>query len=208
MNKNQKVFIFDFDGTIADSIPVLLEAYNRSASMLGLSKESLTSIQKYQTSGLKTLLKKVPRWKLPLLIWLVRGRLHRKIKDIQIYPGIHKTLVKLSDQGHELTILSNNSSSVVNSVLRRHRLQKYFSSVDCLAGGGDKSLALERLVKLEDYTKKDCYYVGDEVDDVNKASKAGIKTIAVTWGFNSTTDLEKTKPYKTIDKPEDLLKDL
>ena len=48
-------------------------------------------------------------------------------------------------------------------------------------------------------------YVCDETRDVQAARKAGLRSIAVTWGFNSRKALEKAGPDFIIDQPDELL---
>jgi phosphoglycolate phosphatase len=51
----------------------------------------------------------------------------------------------------------------------------------------------------------ECVYVGDETRDVEAARKAGMRSAAVTWGFNSRELLEKSRPDFLIDRPGELL---
>ena len=53
-------------------------------------------------------------------------------------------------------------------------------------------------------SKSDVYFVGDEVRDIEAGKKAGIKTIAVSWGYNTKDALAKEQPDYIIDTPLDL----
>ena len=44
-------------------------------------------------------------------------------------------------------------------------------------------------------------YVGDEDRDIIASKKVNIKTIAVTWGFNSKEKLSREKPDYLVDSP-------
>ena len=46
-------------------------------------------------------------------------------------------------------------------------------------------------------------YVGDEVRDITGAKNAGVKVIAVAWGYNSRELLEKHKPDFPVDTPQE-----
>ena len=53
--------------------------------------------------------------------------------------------------------------------------------------------------------KSKAYYIGDETRDIEAAKKNHIKSIAVTWGYNSETALEKYDPSYIAKTPKDLL---
>lgn len=48
-------------------------------------------------------------------------------------------------------------------------------------------------------------YVGDETRDIDSAKKAGVKGIAVSWGFNSKKVLAKHHPDALIEHPQELI---
>jgi phosphoglycolate phosphatase len=49
------------------------------------------------------------------------------------------------------------------------------------------------------------YYIGDTTGDIREAKMAGIRTVAVTWGWHSRERLAKLQPDYLIDNPSDLL---
>ena len=53
-------------------------------------------------------------------------------------------------------------------------------------------------------SKSDVYFVGDEVRDIDAGKKTGIKTIAVSWGYNTKDALAKEHPDYLIDSPLEL----
>ncbi len=50
------------------------------------------------------------------------------------------------------------------------------------------------------------YYIGDTAGDVREAKQAGVKAVAVTWGWHSRETLEAAGPDFIVQEPEDLLK--
>nr|WP_232826105.1 HAD hydrolase-like protein [Cyanothece sp. BG0011] len=48
-------------------------------------------------------------------------------------------------------------------------------------------------------------YIGDETRDINSAKKSHVKSVGVTWGFNSSEALEKEKPDFLINHPHELI---
>ena len=53
--------------------------------------------------------------------------------------------------------------------------------------------------------KDQTYYVGDTTGDIREAKTAGVRTVAVAWGWHSRERLLAAQPEFVVDKPEDLL---
>jgi phosphoglycolate phosphatase-like HAD superfamily hydrolase len=69
-----------------------------------------------------------------------------------------------------------------------------------------KHVVLQELIKKHGLKKEETVYIGDEVRDVEASKKAGIKAIAVTWGYNTRKALETAKADIVVDKPAELIK--
>jgi len=52
----------------------------------------------------------------------------------------------------------------------------------------------------------DVYFVGDEIRDMEAGKKAKVKTVAVSWGYNTAESLQKENPDYLIDSPQELEK--
>ena len=50
------------------------------------------------------------------------------------------------------------------------------------------------------------YYIGDTSGDIKEGQKAGVTTVAVTWGFHEKENLEKENPDHIVDTPIELVK--
>ena len=53
--------------------------------------------------------------------------------------------------------------------------------------------------------KDQTYYVGDTTGDIREAKTAGVRTVAVAWGWHSRERLAAVRPDHLVDKPQDLL---
>ena len=54
-------------------------------------------------------------------------------------------------------------------------------------------------------TTSEILYIGDEVRDIVSTRKVGVNMIAVTWGYNARTRLQRESPGWLVDKPADIL---
>jgi len=67
-----------------------------------------------------------------------------------------------------------------------------------------KDRTISKIIKDMKLEKSKVYFVGDEVRDIEAGKKVGIKTIAVSWGYNTKDALDKEHPDHLIDSPLEL----
>jgi HAD superfamily hydrolase (TIGR01509 family) len=201
-----KVIIFDFDGTLADTIDVLLSITNRLSAELGFksaTKEelaqlsNLTSWQLLRYSGISI-------FKFPLLIRTLKAELRNEIPHIQLFSGIKEVLLELKKRGFILGIITSNSRENVLASMESNGLQGTFDFIDSATTFG-KHKIIYRWLKREKLNPEQVVYVGDEVRDIDAAKRTGIKVIAVNWGFNSQSALAAHHPDFLIERPEQLI---
>lgn len=63
---------------------------------------------------------------------------------------------------------------------------------------------MRKVLKDEKLDPQQTYYIGDETRDIDVARAVGIKSIAVTWGFQGEAILRKRKPDYVIASPSKL----
>ncbi|MFM6036493.1 MAG: HAD-IA family hydrolase [Sphaerospermopsis kisseleviana] len=203
----QKVIIFDFDGTIADTVDALVNIANRlavefdyvqiSANELTLLR-NLTSREIIRYSGISL-------FKIPFLVKKVKGELKNKIKDLQSIPGITEALIELKNKEYRLGIITSNSQENVSAFLKCHDLDYLFEFIHSGVTIFGKTTIINNVLRQKQIKPQIVIYVGDETRDVEAAKKANIKVVAVTWGFNSPEALAKENPDFLINHPSELL---
>jgi phosphoglycolate phosphatase len=201
-----KVIIFDFDGTLADTIDILLSITNRLSAEFGFksaTKEelaqlsNLTSWQILQYSGISL-------FKFPLLIRKLKAELRSEIPKIKLFSQIKEVLWELKNQGFQLGIITSNSQENVLEALEINGLQNTFTFIYSGSTFG-KHKVINRWLRKENINPEEVVYVGDEIRDIDAARKTGIKVIAVSWGFNSQEALAAHNPDFLIERPQELL---
>jgi len=203
----QKVIIFDFDGTIADTVDALVTIANRLALEFGYvpinSQElvllrNLTAREIIKYSG-------VSLFKIPFMVKKVKGELKHKIPELTPIEGINAALIELHDQGYHLGIITSNSQENVNQFLKCHNLDYLFDFIYSGVTILGKTTIINNLLRQKQFKPEVVIYVGDETRDVESAKKANIKVVAVSWGFNSSEALGKQNPDFLIHHPRELL---
>ena len=196
--------IFDFDGTIADTFPIVEKISEDIAKRYHLQ----INAKEARKIGFKTALlkSKFSMWRLPQTVIEVRKRMAESIaRDAKPIKNVKPVLISLSKK-YKLGIVSSNSKQNVMAFLRRHQLAELFVFVYSDSSIFGKQQVLKRVCKTFNIDKKEVTYIGDEDRDIKAAKKAGINNIAVSWGFNDRSALEKAKPDVIISKPKQILK--
>jgi len=203
---NISTIIFDFDGTLVDSLIPSIEIYNQLAIEFKLKPLKMTEIKELRNmSGIEAYKKSgITITKLPFVMAKARKLFENYINDIKLVGNLRETLIKLKEKGLVLGILSSNTNENIEEYLEKNSLKCF----DFIYSGRNifgKDKVMKKLLKDKKLSSGTTVYVGDEVRDIDAAKKAGIKIAAVDWGFNSKMALEKAKPDWLISKPGDLL---
>lgn len=203
----QKVIIFDFDGTIADTVDALVNIANRLAvefNFIQITPEelallrNLTSREIIKYSGISV-------FKIPFLVKKVKSELKNKIPELKPIDGIQEALIELKNQGQRLGIITSNSQDNVTEFLKINNLDNLFEFVYSGVTIFGKTTIINNALRQKQLKPQEVIYVGDETRDIEASKKANIKVVAVTWGFNSDEVLSKQKPDFLINHPSELL---
>ena len=202
-----KVIIFDFDGTIADTLDAIVNISNRLALEFGYKQTSFAEISQLKNLNSREIIKQsgISIFKVPFLIRKVKAELNKEIEGLKPIIGIKEALTELKDQGNNLLIITSNSKDNVIAFLEKNNLEYLFSSVYSGATLFGKSKIINKILKQEDINIEQVIYVGDETRDIESARKSKIKAIAVTWGFNSKQVLAEQNPDFLIHQPHELI---
>lgn len=200
-----KVVIFDFDGTLADSVGVIIEIFQNIAKrQQPLTPAEIVELRDKNLAGILQQLS-IKKWRIPKLILLGRKLMAEEMGNIKPFAGIPNMMLLLKQNGYELYIISTNHGNSINLFLKNHNLTGYITEVYGDIGVTGKARSLRKLIKNKDYAPEECVYVGDETRDIEAAHKVGIKSIAVGWGFNSVKALSELNPSAIITSPGEML---
>jgi phosphoglycolate phosphatase len=206
MQNNAKLIIFDFDGTLADTLGALLRITNRLAPEFGypqISDEQLANL-KYLSSWEIIKISKVALWKLPFLLKRVKEEFPGEVQSVKLFPGVVELLTTLKSQGYRLGIVSSNAEANIRSLLHQHQIEHLFEFITGASTFG-KGKAIGKIIRRYNCSKSDAIYIGDEIRDIQAARSIQIRVVAVGWGFNAPTALIDRQPDLLITKPQALL---
>ncbi|MGC9504128.1 HAD-IA family hydrolase [Baaleninema sp.] len=199
--------IFDFDGTIADTLETIVEIINELAESFGYPEASPEAVEHYKTLSSRQILKQsgISYFQLPWVIFKAQRLLSDRIDRLQPIEDIESSLVELKLAGFQLGILTSNSKKNVRKFLNANGLEPYFDFVYSGLTLFGKERLFRKTIRRENLDRDRIVYIGDETRDIESAKNVGIKSIAVSWGFNSREALSKFDPDFAVDSPKELL---
>lgn len=202
-----RAIIFDFDGTIADTLEQTRHIYNQLAPEYGLRSVEAHEMDTLRNFSLSDLLShlEISAFRVPSLLARGTAMLRERIAQIPLIPGIAEILPDLRSNAHIFGILTSNATDNVNLFLDTHGLRSHFTFVSSTSKLTGKAKHLKAIRKTFSLKSSEMLYIGDEIRDVKASHKAGIPCAAVTWGFNSRTSLHAADPTHLIDSPHELL---
>jgi phosphoglycolate phosphatase len=190
--------IFDLDGTLADSMEANFKIINGLASKYGFHPIPIKDVREKEMK-VNFRKAKVPLLKLPLIIEEAMTEVSKE--KIHPFESIPRTLRKLKEK-YNLGIITANLKGNADRFLEKNGLDIFdFVHSSALFS---KQVALRKVIK--DFNILEAYYIGDETRDIEAARKVKIKSVAVTWGYNSKNLLLAHKPDFIAERPQDLLK--
>nr|MDK2851053.1 phosphoglycolate phosphatase [Candidatus Cloacimonadota bacterium] len=197
--------LFDFDGTLADSIHLGLNIANKIAPEFGIEPLTEKQFEEVRSMSIPKALKylKIPFYKVPKAIALALVEYRHRIHELEPYPGIDTMLCDLRKLGCELALISSNTSENVSYFIEHHSLH-YFNWIEGTSGILKKHSSIRKQMKKHKLTKENVIYVGDEIRDVIAAKKCGIRVISVTWGFHTQELLSSKDPDYLVDNPSQI----
>ena len=201
-----KVIIFDFDGTLADTLDALVRITNRLAEEFGYQTAAPEELSTVRALSSREIVKKsgISFLKLPFLLKKIREELQPEIQTLNPIPEIKEALIELKREGYCLGILTSNSENNVKTFINNQGMQDIFSFVYSETSIFSKDKSLKKLMRKNHLNSEEVIYVGDETRDIEASKKINIKVIAVTWGFNSGEVLAKHQPDFLIHEPNEL----
>ncbi len=202
----RQAVIFDFDGTIADSFEYVFEFLkNEAGNTQNFNASQLKVLRKLSMKDLSLKLG-APTWRLPFIYFKGRRIMRAHMEHVEPIPGMIDVIRQLHSDGYVLFIASANSGRNVKHLLRRQGILSCFRAIRSSAGVGGKPALIRRLLVRYRFSRRTTWYVGDEAADVRAADRAGVRSMAVSWGFADPKNLVRMAPEAMANKPADIVR--
>ncbi|MDX2100769.1 MAG: HAD-IA family hydrolase [Leptolyngbyaceae cyanobacterium bins.59] len=201
------VVVFDFDGTIADTLDAVVHIANHLADEFGYQPVGAEEVKRLRHMSSREVIQqsKIPFIKIPFLVRKVRTELKAQIPTLKPVSGMPETLKQLKQQGNRMGIITSNSEENVIAFLKSNEMKDAIDFVYSGVSLFGKGRLIRRFLKESNLPAESVLYVGDETRDIEAAKRAGTRAVAVTWGFNSREVLTSHRPDFLVDRPEELI---
>ncbi|KRR00313.1 HAD hydrolase-like protein [Bradyrhizobium valentinum] len=198
-----RLAIFDFDGTLADSLP-----WFRSSFHDMVARFNLTPVPAEEMEGLRGLTAReimarlnVSTWQLPAIVSDMRKRKLAAASEISLFSGIPAMLTELQRLGIKTAIVSSDGEASVRQVLGPSTA--LITRFDCGAAVFGKHRKFRRVARTLGAKPSQTICIGDEIRDIEAAKVAEMDSGAVTWGYALPTALQAAGPtylFNSIDE--------
>ncbi|MDU4961283.1 MAG: HAD hydrolase-like protein [Sporomusaceae bacterium] len=190
-----KGIIFDFDGTLADTMPAIVTAF-RQCLQLHLGKEySDREIAAWYGPTEEGVLQQLlpDRWESCFSDYL---QAYRRLHPVRAFAGIEQALTLLRQHGVRLAIGTGKGRGSLTASLEITGLQPYFDLLETgSASGAIKPAIIGRVLRQWNLPAAAVAYVGDVVSDVAAAREAGVTALSAAWATGADLDgLRAAKP--------------
>lgn len=201
---NYRLLIWDFDGTLVDSLEVALEVYCKLQASFDLppidDPEAVRDLSLTQFLGRF----QIPVRRVPFLFTAFLREFRSRLDSVKIHDGIGDVLQGLHAEGVRHAVISSNSKANIQQCLKTHQLDGLFDFVIGTSRVHGKQRRIAKALKSVSQSAKNVLYVGDEVRDVEACRQIPLDVVAVEWGLNSAKALQESQPTYQVSQPHQL----
>uniref|UniRef100_A5WBH6 Phosphoglycolate phosphatase n=1 Tax=Psychrobacter sp. (strain PRwf-1) TaxID=349106 RepID=A5WBH6_PSYWF len=217
----KKLLIFDFDGTLIDSVPDLAEATNTMLTRLNKTPYPVDMIRNWVGNGSRMLVKRA----LVGAIEVAEGQLTSTAVDhaesvffdayAQIsgqntvaYPHVDSGLKQLKQAGFTLALVTNKPIQFVPKILQSFGWQSLFEQVlggDSLPVKKPDPAPLLHVCETLDISPEQAVMIGDSKNDILAGQNANMDTLGLSYGYNYGQDIRSLNPTEAFDDFQSLV---
>ncbi|MDD5713057.1 MAG: HAD family hydrolase [Smithellaceae bacterium] len=201
----KKLFLFDFDGVIADSLHFYADLSQRALEKMGtpVIRNTDDFLELFEGNFYEGLIRKGidlgEYFNASAEIFATAD--YSKVSPM---PGLLPVVKELASR-HVLAVISSNSSEAVHEMIRRFGFNGCFREIMGADFKLSKKDKIDHAVAAYGVDRDSTYYIGDTTGDIKEAREAGVRSIAVSWGWHSREKMAKALPDYLIDDPTELL---
>jgi len=216
--KNKELIIFDFDGTLINSIPDLTLAVNKMLSFYKLAPLTIEQVTPFIGNGAKPLVKRALEFALekeslsiellneafPIYFSAYKGV---TCIDTFMYPGVLETLNDLKNKGYDMVICTNKPFNFIEPILEKLEMKDFFSlwiGEDSLTEKKPHATPLLHLANAKQCSLEKCIMIGDSKNDILAAQNANMESIGVSYGYNYNEQISDYNPTHVVHSFDEL----
>lgn len=205
----KSLIIFDWDGTLMDSIGLIVESIHHAGKQLGYAvsdTEAKSIIGLSLEAGIDILY--------PTASVQQRQQITQHYVDYYIahatnsplFDGIHPMITGLHSQGKQLAVATGKKRKGLERVYAHSGIQSYFVTSRCADESGSKPdpAMLNEILAETNTAVEAAIFIGDSIHDIKMANAIGMDSIAVNYGCESAAVLAEQSPTYQVDTVAEL----
>lgn len=200
------VIIFDWDGTLMDSIDKIVACVKQAAINCDVLAPETKAIQNIiglsLDNAMLALFPSLPsRQKTEIINAYRQCYLSSEHQQTPFYPGIKRCLMALKEKGYKLAVATGKGRNGLNKMLQQEQVEDLFCVTYCAEETASKPdpLMLHNILKKFDIEASQALMIGDSSYDLEMANNAGIDCIGVTYGVHDENILSAFNPIALLD---------
>ena len=199
MNNDIKLYIFDFDGTIANTVPHVVNCILKVIEHFNLKPLSYNDVEKFNGAVLANVLKMLGATdeQLPEIKKYYASIFLDDVSDINLYDNVLDTLKALKEKGCILTIASNRGRNTMIPLLESLGISSYFDKIICESDVENKKPSPDMVnMLLEEFNvdREDALVLGDTRFDIIMSNNANCRGCYVCHEEKAKEDVLELKP--------------
>lgn len=214
MAADPRLVVFDWDGTLVDSLATIVDAFSQAFSAAGVPAPRAAAVRRVVgltlAEAVETLAPGQPAETLERLEAGYRqaytALLAREGAPERLFDGVEEVLTLLVREGWVLGIATGKSQRGLAAALTRHGLNGRFATLQTADQGPGKPhpAMLERAMAEVGVAPEATVMVGDTVFDVAMARAAGARAVGVTWGYHPAEELRGAGAVAVLEAMDEL----
>ncbi len=209
----KKLYIFDFDGTLFDTVHDVVICLNEALSVNNFPTLSDSEYVERLGGNINEIVSLVLKDKnTPENIELIKNTYQPlyddspKEKSVP-FDGVNELLEYLQDNGALLAINSNRTTESI-----KHFTDKFLSDIDFLLIEGHNEnypskpspIGVNKIIDKAGVSSDEVIYIGDSITDIKTAKNAGVDCVIVTWGYGFDDAYQHEYPVSVVDEVSQL----
>ncbi len=185
--------LFDLDGTLADTLPVCIQAFQETIQHFTGQRPAEAEIVALFGTSEEGILEKIMPGRLPETLprYLVEyARLHELLCP-RLFPGVENALSLLQASGIPMAIVTGKGHLSADISLGVLGLGRW---IDCVETGfpdkADKPFSINKVLQRWNVPPDQAAYVGDMPSDMEAAQQVGMLPLGAAWAETSTLRME------------------
>lgn len=191
-----RAIVFDLDGTLVDSLPDIVGAFQDAFGTLGLTPPAAESVRSRVGLPLESMYADfAAAAHVPALVDAYR-RIYpqRFTRTSRVFPGVVEVLAELRDHGFRLAVATTKRSDMATRFVAAMGLTNALDHVQGTDGFPHKPAPDVVHRALAALDADGAWMVGDTTHDIGAGKAAGLATFAVTWGTHDAEALAQAAP--------------